>query len=195
MSSQALRSWSGEARARLDELEHVHAEATGTGPGRRWGTQQLNRSLFFALVAQFQQFCRGLHDEAVDVHVQHANPCQVDVLRTLLTGGRKLDTLNPRTDHLGADFGRLGFRLVESLKQDGGATPRRLELLDVLVDFRNAVAHGNEPEIASLTSSGRIAATKSSFRRHRSSVNQLAITMDRVVAERLAERLDTDTPW
>lgn len=195
MSSRALKRWHRDATARLDELESVHAEATGTGPGRRWGTLQLNRSLFVALVAQFQQLCRDVHDEAVDVHVREANPHQAQVLHALLTQGRKLETSNPRTDHLGSDFGRLGLRLIVDLKEQGVQTQHRLERLDLLVDFRNAIGHGNEAEIDSITATGRIDATKQWFRRYRSAVHQLAITMDRVVAEKLAELLDVDRPW
>lgn len=54
MSSIALSQWRSSGLARLAELEAVHANLTGTAPGRRWGTTQLNRSLFLALVAQFQ---------------------------------------------------------------------------------------------------------------------------------------------
>jgi hypothetical protein len=37
MPSVALAEWNGSARARLDELERVHADAQGTG--HRWGTE------------------------------------------------------------------------------------------------------------------------------------------------------------
>jgi hypothetical protein len=61
----ALSQWRSSGLARLAELEVVDANLTGTGPGRRWGTTQLNRSLFLALVAQVQRYCRDLHDDAV----------------------------------------------------------------------------------------------------------------------------------
>lgn len=92
----------------------------GSGRGRRWGTTQLNRSLFVSLVAQFQGYCRGLHDEAVEVHIAAAVPGQRTVLRTLLTQGRALDTRTPRKATLGADFGRLGFSFIDDLKRQGG---------------------------------------------------------------------------
>jgi hypothetical protein len=62
MVSIAKGEWDTTAKARLDELEKIHRDARGGGPGRRWGTEQLNRSLFLVLVAQFQTYCRGLHD-------------------------------------------------------------------------------------------------------------------------------------
>lgn len=181
--------------ARLDELEKVHAEATGTGRGRRWGTEQLNRSLLVALVAQFQNYCRDLHDEAVEVHVTCANPRQADFLRTLMTQGRKLDTQTPRTDHLGNDFAKIGFKFVEALKAVDAATQTRLQKLDLLVDFRNAIGHGNETKLQELSLGGRIGATKRSYRQYRSALNALAGTMDEVVAAKLSQLLGVAPPW
>lgn len=76
MASIAKGEWDATAKARLDELENVHVAAHGTNRGRRWGTEQLNRSMLLTLVAQFQTYCRDLHDETVDVHVASANPRQ-----------------------------------------------------------------------------------------------------------------------
>ncbi len=117
MASQSLTAWRTTGLARLAELEAVHVQATGTTRGRRWGTAQLNRSLCVMLIAQFQGYCRGLHDEAVDVHVTAAVAGQQTMLRTLLTQGRKLDNQNPRRAALGSDFGRLGFTSSMSSRQ------------------------------------------------------------------------------
>lgn len=144
MSSSALHAWRSTGLSRLAELERVHVEVTGSGPGRRWGTTQLNRSLFVALVAQFQGFCRALHDAAVDVHVSEAISHQQALMRRLLTQSRRLDVENPRRSSLGADFGRLGFSFIEDLKALGSVTQGRLDDLDRLVDYRNAISHGNE---------------------------------------------------
>lgn len=96
MASAALVQWRTVGLARLDELEAVHAGLTGTAPGRRWGTAQLNRQLFVALVAYFQEYCREVHNEAVAVHSDTAVPGQAGVISKLLTERRKLDTQNPR---------------------------------------------------------------------------------------------------
>lgn len=156
MPSAAKGACETVARARLAELEGVHADARGTGPGRRWGTDQLNRSLFVALVAQFQIYCRDLHDEAIDVHVAAANVLQAGLLRSVLTQGRELNVKNPRPAALGSDFGRLGLKLIPALRAEGPAIEKALKNLDRLVDFRNAVAHGNESELSNLRSAGHI---------------------------------------
>ncbi len=173
----------------------MHSEATGHGPGRRWGTEQLNRSLFVALVAQFQTYCRNLHDEAVDLHVTHANAHQVELLHTLLTKGRKLDNQTPRPSVLGSDFGRLGFSVLEAVRAVGAMAERDLDRLDVLVDFRNAIGHGNETEIAALVSQGEIKATKKIYQRYRRTLERLAGTIDRVVAAKMATLLNIPRPW
>jgi hypothetical protein len=96
VASVALEKWRSAGLARLAELENVHAHITGSTMGRRWGTRQLKQALFVALMAQFQAYCRGLHDEGVAVHVAHAVPSQRDLIRELLTQGRKLEVSNPR---------------------------------------------------------------------------------------------------
>lgn len=96
MESAALTRWRTGGLARLAELEGVHANLVGSGAGRKWGTTQLNRSLFLALVAQFQSYCRDLHDEAARVHVDAAIPGQKQTLHLLIRQGRRLDTHNPR---------------------------------------------------------------------------------------------------
>jgi hypothetical protein len=195
VASQALVDWRTVGLARLAELEGVHAQATGGGRGRRWGTEQLNRSLFVGLTAQFQGYCRALHDEAVAVHVAHAVAGQRSLLQTLLTQGRKLDTQNPRRSTLGSDFGRLGFSFIDDLKARGPSTERHLEDLETLVDYRNAIGHGDESKIATIEASAAIRSTKRSYQQHRQALNALAGTMDGVVARQLSALLAISRPW
>lgn len=195
MVSVAKGEWDTTAKARLDELESVHVAAQGTNRGRRWGTEQLNRSMFLTLVAQFQTYCRDLHDEAVEVHVAHGNVRQGAILRMLLTQGRRLDVGNPRTDALENDFSRLGFKLLPALRSRGQLTTKRLEQLDVLIDFRNLISHGQEAAIHAFISANDIAATLGAFRRYRRSVTSLVSTMDRVVSDELRAGLQVPAPW
>lgn len=57
----------------------MHAAATRVRRGARWGTTQLKRSRFVALVARFRDYCRELHDGAATVHVA-ADPRQARVV-------------------------------------------------------------------------------------------------------------------
>lgn len=195
MASLALIQWRTVGLARLDELEQVHAAATRGRGGSSWGTAQLNRSLFVALVAQFQEYCRELHDGAAGVHVAAANARQGALVFNLLTEGRRLQTQNPRVGHLGSDFGRLGFSLVDELKRADPAVPTWLRQLDLLVDFRNAISHGDETKMKALTDTGDIRATKASYRSFRRTLDQLAGTMDAVVGSALAAGLQIPRPW
>ena len=195
MPSAALIRWRNANLLRLDELEKVHADATGRARGRRWGTEQFNRTLFVVLTAQFQDFCRALHDQAVTVHVRQVPLAQQQILGTVLTRGRKLDTGTPRKGSLGGDFGTLGLDLLGGLKGRGVTTVRRLDRLEMLVDFRNAIVHGNEDTIRSLVAGGVIAATKGSYVMHRRALNGLAATMDDEVAGQLGTLLKIGRPW
>ncbi len=195
MPSPSYTEWQREGLPRLDELEQLHVDARGAGPGRRWGTEQLNRSLLVALVAQFQTYCRSLHDDAIDVHVSHNDAHQGDLLRTLMTQGRKLDTQNPRTSVLASDFLRVGFNIVDALKAEGPVTVAALASLDALVGFRKGVVHGNETEIAALSGAGQVKATMTSYRAHRRTVIRLVANMDRVTARQLGQLLRVPPPW
>ena len=195
MPSPAFTEWQASGLTRLAELEGVHADARGTKPGRRWGTEQLNRSLFVALVAQFQTYCRDLHDDAIEVHVANGRTEQSDLLRRLMSQRRRLDTQTPRTSVLASDFLRVGFNMVDELKAKGSAVEAALGLLDVAVDFRNAVVHGNETQIGSVVATGRIKATMTSYRAYRRALTGLATTMDSVTAGQLASLLMAPPPW
>ncbi len=76
MTSTALDQWRTSGLGSLAELGGVYATLTDPVPGRKRGTNQLNRSLFVALVAQFQSYCRDLHDIAARIHVDAAIPGQ-----------------------------------------------------------------------------------------------------------------------
>lgn len=195
MASNALTDWKTGGLQRLGELEKVHAKLTGTGRGRRWGTTQLNRSLFVAVSAQFQSYCRSVHDEAVQVHVSAATASQRPMLQILLTQGRKLDTGNPRKSALGSDFIRLGFDFIADLNAEGPATINRLDKLEIMLDYRNAIGHGDESKIVAIEGAGQITATKASYQKYRQAMSGLAGTMDSVVAERLSQVLGTPRPW
>lgn len=190
-----MAAWQTTGLARLAELESVHVQATGSAKGRRWGTAQLNRSLFVMLVAQFQGYCRALHDEAADVHIASAVAGQQAMLGTLLTQGRKLDTQNPRRSALGSDFGRLGFRFVDDLKAARPTVATELDHLERLIDFRNAIGHGDEGAIAAIEADGAIRSTKAAYVASRRTLDRLVGTMDEVVAARLAAVLATPRPW
>lgn len=195
MSSSALAAWTTAAQDNLDQLEMIHRAATGTGPGRRWRTTQLNRSLLVALVGQFQGYCRDLHDVAIAVHVGHASAGQGQLLQVLLTQGRKLDSGNPRKSALGADFGRLGFTFIPAVSAADPTAGAALDTLEELIDYRNAVAHNNESEIASIESAGNIRATLGVFRQCRTTLNSLASIVDANVSAQLASLLSIPAPW
>lgn len=193
--SVAMAAWTTGGLARLAELENVHVQATGSARGRRWGTEQLNRSLLVMLVAQFQSYCRHLHDAAVDIHVALAVPGQQVMVLRLLTQDRKLDTQNPRRAALGADFGRLGFRFIDQLKASGEAAEDALSHLELLIDFRNAVGHGDEAAVAAIGRARGFRATKAQYTQSRRIIEGLVVTMDDVVADQLDRLLGIGRPW
>ncbi len=108
---------------------------------------------------------------------------------------RLVDALRPRRSTLGHDFGRLGFSLIDDLKAIGTGTVAQLDSLDRLVDYRNAIGHGDEVKIGMLESTGAIKATKKSYQEYRRTLDGLASTIDMVVASGLSRVLEIPKPW
>src|SRR5438105_5495917 len=103
MPSISLNRWENERRTALDQIEAAHAAVGGTGPGRRYATQQINQAYAVLLSSQFQRFCRDLHTEAADYLVSTITPPRLQsTLREALTHGRKLEIGNPNPGNIGA---------------------------------------------------------------------------------------------
>ena len=193
--SGAKTVWDTECVPRLNQLEQLHTAAGGNRRGRRWSTEQLNRSLFVALVGQFQVYCRELHDEATRVYLSQANPRQVRALQTLLRQRRELDYRNPRRDALKNDFGRMGLQLIPALRSLYARASYDIDRLELLVRFRNAIAHGNESEVRSLVQGYSIRPTLRAYRSFKTAINRLVGKLDAVVAAELAGELGIRRPW
>ncbi len=70
--SPPLTRWRTIGRAEIDELINAHRAVGGSGPGRRTATWQINHALVVQLAAQFQRYCRDLHDECAGAMVAAA---------------------------------------------------------------------------------------------------------------------------
>src|SRR5579875_2768151 len=105
MPSRSLLTWRGPAARALDEIEAAHRAVGGTGPGRRYATQQINQAYAVLLSSWFQRFCRDLRTEAIDHFVGHvaatAPVSRRNTVRGRFTDGRKLDVGNPTPGNLG----------------------------------------------------------------------------------------------
>src|SRR5690348_7507244 len=63
MPSVSLNTWTTVRAQRIKRLRAAHEAFGGTGPGRRWVTDELNHALILRLASEFQGFARDLHDE------------------------------------------------------------------------------------------------------------------------------------
>jgi hypothetical protein len=57
-------TWASARTDRIKRLRAAHQTLGGTGPGRRWVTDELNHALILRLASEFQGFARDLHDES-----------------------------------------------------------------------------------------------------------------------------------
>jgi len=60
----------------INRLLGIHEELTGTAPGRRYGTEVLNKSAIVLLTAFWEAYCEDLAAEALSHLVEHASGAQ-----------------------------------------------------------------------------------------------------------------------
>lgn len=175
----------------LDEIERAHRSVGGTGPGRRYATQQINQAYAVLLSAQFQGFCRDLHDDCVTHLVQSmASVGAWATFQKAMVGSRKLNTGNPNPGNIGSDFNRFGIRFWDDVRSVDARNVGRFDQLEDLNRWRNAIAHHDfDPRVLG---SGILRLER--VREWRSACEGLAISFDRVMQIRL-QRMTGRSPW
>jgi hypothetical protein len=195
--STAYAAWFGYRQARIDQLRMAHRTVGGSGPGRRWATEQLNWALTLRLAGEFQGFARELHDVAVDhlvLVVAGGNAGLASVLRAGMTAHRQLDKGNANPGTLGDDYRRLGIRLWPDLRAASYRATVWNRNLDLLNEARNAIAHADETTLRDLRTRG-YPITLTTVNRWKSSLDGLVRAMDDVVGAYLGRSLGTGSPW
>lgn len=191
MPSNSLLQWTGRRQAALEEIEAAHAHIGGTGRGRRYATQQVNRAYAVLLASEFQGFCRDPHSECVE-HVIAATPFHLqEVIRQQFLWGLQLDRGNPQPGAIGGDFGRFGVAFWDDVYSLHALHTRRRELLDELMRWRNAIAHNDfDPALFGPDPVLHL----EEVRRWRSALNSLSQAFDTVMRNHLTTMLGA-APW
>src|SRR4051794_10164475 len=102
-STSYQEEWMTIRRSELDEMAQAHTVVGGTARGRRYATQQINRSYAVLLSSQFQGFCRDLHSECIDYLVSAVSPARLQpVIRAEFLQGRQLDRGNAQPASIGS---------------------------------------------------------------------------------------------
>jgi len=142
MPSRSLIFWNTIGARALDDIEGAHQAVRGPRRGRGHATDQINHAYALLLAGNFQRFCRDLHSEASD-HIVGAlpSPAMQDILRVNLLRDRKLDGQNAQPGSIGADFGRFGLKFWNAVDLHDHRTKQRRNSLEVLNQWRNAIAH------------------------------------------------------
>jgi HEPN superfamily RiboL-PSP-like protein len=143
MHSKALEQWRSDRLARIDDLFAVHRAINGRGPRSGYVRAQIARACILMLAAEWQGFCRDLHDEAADMIASAASPPSLRrPLQDAFTRGRRVDVGNADAADIGNDFSRFNnmqvWRDVDALDKRNVVRRRRLRQLYA---WRNAIAH------------------------------------------------------
>jgi hypothetical protein len=169
----------------------VHSAVGGTGPGRRYATEQVNNAYAVLLSSQFQKYCRDLHSQAAD-HIANMTPLLIRrVVLLRFTEGRKLDTGNPNPGNLGSDFNRLGFKFWDDVDAADPKNAGRQEKLKGLNLWRNAIAHH---DFAAAQFAGRTSLRLKEVNDWRRACDGLATDFDKILLDYLT-KISGATPW
>lgn len=198
MGSKALSKWKTVRQDELDQLLEAHAKVGGSGPGRRYATEQLNHAYLVAVAAQFQGFCRDLHSEAVGA-VAASAPHLSTILLVTLTNNRKLDRGNANGASIAEDFGQIGMRDFWTLVSDKGGkfhTRSRRKRLEQMNLWRNAIAHNDFDQYRLRVSEldGHLKPRLAEVKRCRIACQQLAIQIEAAVSSFLTQVVGSK-PW
>ena len=185
------------SRTTDQRLRAAHEAFGGTGPGRRWVTDELNHALILRLASEFQGFARDLHDECglfIARCLAPGNQQLQDSLRIPYTLYRKMNQGSADPGTLGNDFGLFGMVLWADLQAryptHAGAWNQKLLALNMA---RNGIAHDDGTKIARAQANGW-PLTLRSVDRWKSSLDGLARGIDRAVGGHLKLMYGT-TPW
>jgi HEPN superfamily RiboL-PSP-like protein len=193
MPSQSFRDWLSSRAKALDEIEAAHASVGGTGPGRRYATQQINQAYAVLVASQFQGFCRDLHTESVALLMAFINPpaLVLPLVQARFTKGRQLDSKNAQPGSLGSDFGLLGIRFWDEVDKHRTKNNDRKREHEDLNNWRNAIAHQNFDAVSPGAAPNL---TLKQVRRWRGVCKRLARSFDEVMRRHL-QSLIGRTPW
>ncbi len=198
MPSQSYREWLSTRAKALDEIEAAHASVGGTGPGRRYATQQINQAYAILVASQFQGFCRDLHTESVAGLMAFIDPPALvrHLVQARFTKGRQLDSKNAQPSSLGSDFGLLGIKFWDEVnkRHPKKHRPKSKDIqseLEDLNNWRNAIAHQSFAEVSP---GGAPNLTLEQVRHWRSVCGRLARSFDEVMRVYL-QSLAGSTPW
>lgn len=181
----------------MDGLLDVHEQVRNARGGPGIGADQIQLALIRLLTSEFQGFARDLHDEGIAVvHDQMAgwNPVWARVVEQLLRNGRDLDRRNASPSALASDFDRFGLNLWPDLIRRDGRHARWHGSLERLNLARNAIAHDDVGKFRRLHGDG-VALDLHAFHAWRRAAEAVAVGIDRLLAEHLAETLCPRVPW
>lgn len=200
-ASVALDDWTGRRRDELRVLEEAHRAVSQVTPGagrpRQRGGDHLAQAFILRLYSEFQAFARELHDIMASVLMRgldvpsHSHP----PLIAAATLGRGIDRGNAGLRTISDDFKRLGHgTMLADLAVINARQGRDQQRYEALTRLRNALAHGNSDQLATLRRE-HAKPTLTYGRESLPALNRIARAMDQAVWNHATSRFPALTPW
>ncbi len=193
--SQAYAAWTTTRSDDIDRVFDVHHKLTGRSAGRRWEAEHLIGAIVARLVAEFQGYCRDLHDEAVDHVVGRlgvTDPGLLALTRAAYIRDRDLNKGNPTWNALKNDFERLGMQFQKDMNDQFKSTPALRKKLSDLLYARNAFVHADDVKL--IDCRNRNVLWLRQMRIWRAALNRLVGSIDTATSAHL-KVLTGQNPW
>jgi hypothetical protein len=173
---------------------HPDAAASATDP---WVAQEWTGALVLRLAAEFQGYCRALHDDAIDAVLDVVTVPRGALQAVLINGlsaGRGLDRRSADPKTISDDFDRLGCDLWVSLGVRRPVVARAWrEVLALLHIARNGLAHDDLGALARVEAAGW-PVDIATVRNWRNVLDDIATEMNDGVGADIAELIGK-IPW
>jgi hypothetical protein len=184
MPSVAVGTWRADRTNRLDAADGVHQLAINDGAAPI--IEYASGAWVVRIAAEFQGFCRDLHNEAARVFgtLTRMTGIALNVVVQSFQMQRGLDGGNPNVEVLRRDFLRFGIDLWTAMDMYDDTSPRLREQLQRLLKERNSVVHG-----------GLATFDRPRMMQYRTAVDRLASNLDAVVSIELGLLFGEAAPW
>lgn len=176
----ALGAWKTERTDRLDELSRKVAGDGGATPAQVG-------VLYVALAAEFQGYCRDLHQECIDdlLDQMAVLPSRLRAaVALILESGRVLDRQNATAVTIAREFKKLDISPWASVQLRNADRYRGWrETLDLVTSVRNATAHSKKGEFEKFVDGNAL--DRGRWEDRRNQLEQLVVALHEVTAAHL----------
>jgi hypothetical protein len=159
VTSNALKVWQEDRSRRFDRLVSAHHRMLETEALGQWEADELAHVVLLRLAAEFQGFCRDLHNDCIEAFIATLGlsdqRLELIISTQNMESGRRLDSGNANRDAIAQDFSRFGLEIWLELERGFPTSAREwVSAVRLLNTARNGIAHDFDAKLDQLRRDG-----------------------------------------